>query len=434
MFKKLSLLKQLLILLLAIVLVIIFVVSPLINKNLNRLVSNQMYDLIDSSQNSYLNDFYNPVDSGDSRQVYHIYVDVSNSKISWQSVLPLSQNVANNLMVNVFSYDLINQKEDTGYYRINSDSEGMYYKIQRIENSGYLVSFIYGDYSLELIQSILNELVYVQYIVLFIVALVMVIWVGTLIKPLYQIENYINKIKHGEKGKLNIKRKDEIGKVSTALIEMEIELEKQESLKEELMHNISHDLKTPIAVIKSYSESMKDDIYPYGTKESSLDVILENANRLEDKVKSFLYLNRLDYLKQDEIELEEINMIQLITKVKEQLDVNNNLIDINLLDDEVYFLGQEEHWRNVVENIIENAKRYCHQKILITLGKDMLAIYNDGPEIEDELIKTIFNPFTKGEKGNFGLGLSIVKKVVDMFGYQIMVENINNGVQFKIYK
>ena len=118
MFKKLSLLKQLLILLLAIVLVIIFVVSPLINKNLNRLVSNQMYDLLDNSQNSYLNDFYNPVDSGDSRQVYHIYVDVSNSKISWQSVLPLSQNVANNLMVNVFSYDLINQKEDTGYYRI----------------------------------------------------------------------------------------------------------------------------------------------------------------------------------------------------------------------------------------------------------------------------------------------------------------------------
>lgn len=434
MFKKYSLLKQLMIILLSIVLLVICVVSPLINKNLNRLVSKQMYDIIDSSQENYLNNFYSPIDSGDSKQVYHIYVEISDSTLNWQSILPLNQTVAKSLMVNVFSFNIVNQKGDTQYYKINLDNDRLYYKIHRIEDSHYLVSFIYGDYSSELIHSILKELVYVQYIVLFIVAMVMVIWVGTLIKPLYQIENYINKIKSGENGTLNINRKDEIGQVSNALIEMKNELETQEALKEELMHNISHDLKTPIAVIKSYSESMLDDIYPYGTKESSLNVILENVERLEDKVKSFLYLNRLDYLKHDSLELEEVDMVMLVNKIKEQMDVNNELISIHLLNEKVCFTGIEEHWRNVIENIVDNAKRYCKEKIIITLDTNMIAIYNDGKAIDPELLQTIFNPYTKGEKGNFGLGLSIVKKVVDMFNYHIIVENINNGVQFKIYK
>ena len=69
-------------------------------------------------------------------------------------------------------------------------------------------------------------------------------------------------------------------------------LEENEKVKEEMIHNISHDLKTPIATIKSYSESIKDGIYPYGTLEKSVDVILDNANRLEAKVHNLLYLNQ----------------------------------------------------------------------------------------------------------------------------------------------
>ena len=62
---------------------------------------------------------------------------------------------------------------------------------------------------------------------------------------------------------------------------MREELLKQEKTKEEMIHNISHDLKTPIATIKSYGESIKDGIYPYETLEKSVDVIIDNADRLE---------------------------------------------------------------------------------------------------------------------------------------------------------
>ena len=62
------------------------------------------------------------------------------------------------------------------------------------------------------------------------------------------------------------------------------------------MANVSHDLKTPIATIKSYGESIKDGVYPYDTLEKSVDVIIRNAERLEKKVYSLLYLNRVEYL------------------------------------------------------------------------------------------------------------------------------------------
>lgn len=93
---------------------------------------------------------------------------------------------------------------------------------------------------------------------------------------------------------MHIQREDEIGVLSSSLIEMKEEIDRQNEIKEEMIHNISHDLKTPIALIQTYAQSIKDDIYPYGDKDSSVDVILENTDRLENKVKSLLYLNRLD--------------------------------------------------------------------------------------------------------------------------------------------
>ena len=127
-------------------------------------------------------------------------------------------------------------------------------------------------------------------------------------------------------------------------------------------------------------------------------------------------------------------MNELITKVTSQLDVGHHMIEVVINNEKLIFKGQEEHWRNVIENIIENAKRYYKEKIRITLDENAISIFNDGPQIDEELIQTIFKPYTKGEKGNFGLGLSIVKKVVAMYDYKIKVENVDGGVQFVIYR
>lgn len=433
MFKKINLLQQLCLLILGLIICYVVVVIPLINRNVDNLISQQMFDAIENSKDDYIRNSYNNFDKGKDKQVYHIIRTNIDNTIQWQAIKPLDLTLTRELVYSVFDKAVTEMNGENEYFVYEYNNQKIYFIVTlNSATNSHLISFAYSDYSTELLTSLRNEVVNVQYGVMLFMAVLMMIWVYSLIKPLHKIENYINDIKKGISTKLVVNRQDEIGKVSNALIEMKDTLDKQEKLKEELMHNISHDLKTPIAVIKSYSQSMKDDIYPYGTKEASIDVILENTERLERKVQSFLYLNRLDYINQDELVLDEINMYDLITRIKTQVDLNDDIKII--VEDETIFMGSEEHWRNVIENILENAKRYYKEKITITLDNHAISIFNDGNQIEESVIDNIFKPYFKGEKGNFGIGLSIVKKVVDIYGYNILVENVDDGVRFKIYK
>lgn len=275
-------------------------------------------------------------------------------------------------------------------------------------------------------------------ITIFVVGLFFVIimlWVGNIIRPLNQIRNYIEKVKLGKDAKLNVHRRDEIGEVASALVSMRDELARQEKTKEEMIHNISHDLKTPIATIKSYGESIKDGIYPYDTLEKSVDVIIDNANRLEKKVHSLLFMNRVEYILSQDNEDVMCDMKDVVSTVVLNSKVIRPEIEIETNLKTSLFRGTEEAWRVCVENILENALRYAKTQIVITLDDDQLCVYNDGPQIDEERLKTLFKPYEKGEGGQFGLGLSIVSKVVQASHYQIVAENVEtDGVIFKIMK
>ena len=201
-----------------------------------------------------------------------------------------------------------------------------------------------------------------------------------------------------------------------------------------MIHNISHALKTPIATIKSYSESIRDVIYPYGTLEKSVDVILDNAQRLEDKVHNLLYLNRVEYLITTDAEGVVTNMKDVV----EQVVLNSAVIDpdIRLITDveEVFFDGLIESWRVAIENIMENAFRYAKTYIKIVVREDDLRIYNDGPKMPEDRIETLFRPYEMGEGGRFGLGLSIVSKVTKANNYIVKGFNTEDGVCFHIYR
>ena len=100
--------------------------------------------------------------------------------------------------------------------------------------------------------------------------------------------------------------------------------------------------------------------------------------------------------------------------------------------DNTLYHGQSEPWRIVIENLVENATRYAKIGITIKLKKGNLSVANDGPRIPEETLQTIFRPYEVGNKGKFGLGLSIVKKVCDTYGYNVHAENLSDGVIFKI--
>jgi two-component system sensor histidine kinase CssS len=313
----------------------------------------------------------------------------------------------------------------------------MYYRIEKVvsgKQATAVFSYMDNKYADSLRNSLMDSTIYITVLAFFLILIVFVFWVFSIIHPLNQIKNYISAIKEGKDVDLYINREDEIGEVAQELKTLTAELAKQEKAKEEMIHNISHDLKTPIATIKSYSESIKDGIYPYGDLESSVDVILDNAQRLEDKVHSLLYMNRVEYLVSSNAQGVVTNMKDVVEQVVLNAAVIRPEIEIRTDVEEVFFDGLFESWRVCTENIMENAFRYAKSYIKIEVRENEMIISNDGPKMDESRIESLFKPYIKGEGGKFGLGLSIVSKVVAANRYKVEGKNTEDGVCFRIYK
>jgi two-component system sensor histidine kinase CssS len=212
---------------------------------------------------------------------------------------------------------------------------------------------------------------------------------------------------------------------------MQAELQEQKQIRDEMIQNISHDLKTPIATIKSYSESIKDGIYPYGTLEKSVDVIIEHADRLEKKVYSLITFNKLGYLDDTAPEGNTLPMVQVIHKAIVACKVLRSDIEIETDLQNVRFHGEEDPWRIVVENLLDNALRYAKSVVRIKLRSGRLEVFNDGEQLDQAYLQKIFTPYEKGNKGNFGLGLSIVKSIIELHqGYYGVTSTVGYGSDF----
>ena len=296
MLKKFSLQRQLILIFSIISLAVLIIVVPLINKNLSNVIDKQMFQTLEIAQRGYIDYDYNPIEKSSDKQIYHLTYDVKNNLIIPSGNITYTE--AKNLSYVFSSYltDMIEDNKEKIQGKEEYAETAIYFQITKKDTNTYVISLAYSDYSANLISAIRQQIINTLYITFVIVGVVIFLWVSSLIKPLKQIRKYIEDIRNDEESELKINRKDEIGIVSDELIAMKEEINRQSKIKEEMIHNISHDLKTPIALIKSYSQSVKDDIYPYGDKNSSMDVIIENADRLDNKVRSLLYLNRLDFL------------------------------------------------------------------------------------------------------------------------------------------
>lgn len=434
MLKKYSLQRQLVIIFSLIALIVVAILVPLINKNLTNLIDKEMFQTLEIAQRGYVDYGYNPIEKSSDKQIYHMDYDaVNNVLIPLTKNMPLNEAEKLSAVFSPYLLEMVEDNKEKIQKKGDLSGTALYFQITKKSDDLYIVSLVYSDYSASLISAIRQQIINILYISFAVIGIVIFLWVSSLIKPLKSIRKYIENIRKDKKSELKIDRGDEIGILSNELVAMKEEIDRQNKTKEEMIHNISHDLKTPIALIKSYSQSVKDDIYPYGDKNSSMDIIIENADRLDGKVKSLLYLNRLDFISNENID-NEVDMKQLIEHIVLQLQGMHPEIEIETDLAFVSFKGDEECWRICVENIIENAYRYVNSKIKIILKKDYLEIYNDGESIDNENISALFKPYEKGTKGQFGLGLSIVHKTCTMYKYNVTAINRDIGVSFIIEK
>ena len=266
------------------------------------------------------------------------------------------------------------------------------------------------------------------------IGLILVAWSTIIVKKIEKLKDKVDNIDNPDYNhKLDFEVDDEIKSLGLAIEDMRLSLINQEEYRNQMYQNISHDFKTPLTVIKSYIEAVEDGVEDEAT---ALNVIKEQTSKLEQKVHSLLYLNKLDYLKDSKnIELVPVDMEEIIkTEVEKFKFYRKELNFIVEYDKKSQFVGTVENWETILDNLLGNFIRYATTTIKITAKQNKLILYNDGDNISNDYLEGIFTPFRKGIKGQFGLGLSIVKKTLNIMNYDITINNEKKGVSFIITK
>lgn len=283
-------------------------------------------------------------------------------------------------------------------------------------------------------KAILGAIFPIVLVTCLLIGLILTAWSSFTVRKIERLKSKIDNIDNPDYNhSIDFETDDEIRSLALAIEDMRLSLINQEEYRNQLYQNISHDFKTPLTVIKSYIEAVEDGVEDETT---ALNVIREQTTKLEQKVHSLLYLNKLDYLiSTKNIEIVPVDMEEIINSEVEKFKFHRK--DINFIveiDKKSKYRGTVEHWETILDNLLGNFIRYATTTIKITAKQNKLVLYNDGDNIDKDFLEGIFTPFRKGIKGEFGLGLSIVKKTLNLMNYDIKIVNEKKGVSFIITK
>ncbi len=218
-----------------------------------------------------------------------------------------------------------------------------------------------------------------------------------------------------------------------------------DEMRKEFLSNVTHELKTPIALIQGYAEGLKDNISEdEQSREFYCDVIIDEASKMNKMVQKLLTLNQLEFGNQM-VELERFNIVELVRSVLESSDILVKQNEIKVYFDEtarVDVWADEYMIEEVVTNYLTNAIHYAASEkvveIKIVRNDDTVrvSVFNTGEPIAEEDVEKIWVKFYKVDKartreyGGSGIGLSIVKAIMESHNKPYGVINHSNGVEF----
>ncbi|TEB11516.1 Sensor histidine kinase CssS [Pelotomaculum sp. FP] len=342
---------------------------------------------------------------------------------------PLYQQVKQNAM---------SQQQPRQLYEYHSGPDQYRYNIRKDMAYGqplYQVTFLRESEEDNFVATLLSRIILFAGIVLLISWFASLFIARYLTKPLVQMQQHVKRIanRHWHEP-LVVTQSDEIGQLANSIETMRQQLVQQNNAQQSMLQNVSHELKTPVMVIRSYARAIQDGVYPKGDLAGSIQVIEEEGERLEKLVKQLLYLTRLDYLASGNISQEKIHLDKLIEDIAQRMNLQRAEITWQLELQPATVNGDEDTLRSLVENLIDNHLRHAVSRLEITLtvnneqSEATLRFWNDGSTIEPHILSQLFQPFQKGREGSVGLGLAIVQRIVKMHQGRISMENKRDGV------
>lgn len=248
--------------------------------------------------------------------------------------------------------------------------------------------------------------------------------------------------------RMSEKLKSTISELKSANNQLQEDIERKEKLEQmrnDFMGNVSHELKTPIALIQGYAEGLKEGVTcDKESMEFYCDVIMDEADKMNRMVKNLLTLNQLEF-GADEIEFERFDLTEVIRGVLQSMDILAQQQEAKVIfhqTEKVYVWADEFKVEQVIRNYVSNAFHHldgeCVVEVKMTLEEDKVkvTVFNTGTPIPEEDIPHIWDKFYKVDKahtreyGGNGIGLSIVKAIMKSLHQQYGVNNYDNGVEF----
>ena len=239
-----------------------------------------------------------------------------------------------------------------------------------------------------------------------------------------------------------------ISELKTANNELQRDIEKKEEIDEmrkEFLSNVSHELKTPIALIQGYAEGLKEGIsQDEESRNFYCDVIMDEANKMNTMVKKLLDLNQLEF-GNDVVTMERFDVVAMIRNFVQSADIltKQNTVTVNVQEHEpIYVWADEFKTEEVIRNYFSNAMNHVSGEKIIEIkyqlkdNKVRVCVFNTGEPIPEESLPRLWEKFYKVDKartreyGGSGVGLSIVKAIMESMNQQYGVRNYMNGVEF----
>jgi signal transduction histidine kinase len=238
-----------------------------------------------------------------------------------------------------------------------------------------------------------------------------------------------------------------IGELKTANNELKSDIEKKEKIDEmrkEFLSNVSHELKTPLALIQGYAEGLQECINDDEKSRSFYcEVITDEANKMNQMVQKLLTLNHLEF-GNDPVTFDRFDITELISGVigNSTLMLRQNEIQLSFEEAPAYVWGDEFQIEEVITNYLSNAIHYASgdKRIYISYqdrGQLLrVCVFNSGSHIPEEDIDRVWDKFYKVDKartrayGGSGIGLSIVKAIMESHHQECGVCNYKDGVEF----
>lgn len=236
-------------------------------------------------------------------------------------------------------------------------------------------------------------------------------------------------------------------------IELERDIEEKskiDEMRKSFISDVSHELKTPIALIQGYSEGLLENISKdEESRKFYAEVIQDEAGKMDKLVKQLLELMNLEYGKRD-FNNKKFNIIELEKEVLRKLDVMIQEKQIKVIFDEtqnIEVFADDFYIEQIITNYVTNAIKHAQEingDIFIKIENEVNAenntviikVFNTGENIKEEESRRIWNRFYKGdesrnrEDGSTGIGLSIVKAIMNNYGKEYGYKNMIDGVEF----